>query len=222
MLSHKNSPKNEKILFLKRVFKNPRGLGAVLPSSKALADFIAQHAKKEEDDFIVEVGAGTGSFTRSLLENGVRPEQLIVVELDTELCTYLKAQFPKVTILQGNALDLETLLPAHLKGHVRSVISGIPLINLSKNEQQKLFASLGQVLHPFGQILQFTYGPISPFAHRRFGLKAKRLGLILKNIPPATVWQYTFSTIDVPYTRTRARETAQKTLKWVKAKIGTK
>jgi phosphatidylethanolamine/phosphatidyl-N-methylethanolamine N-methyltransferase len=186
------SKHQENILFLKRLLKNPKALGAVAPSSKALTEMVARQVCVKSKAYVIEVGAGTGRFTRGLLNAGLNPDQLIVIELDSELCTYLRAHFPHITVVEGDATQLDTLLPPHVVGHVETIISGIPLINLNKQEQTALIAAFQNTLSATGKIIQFTYGPLSPLSHKKLGLKATRLGHVLFNVPPATVWSYRF------------------------------
>jgi phosphatidylethanolamine/phosphatidyl-N-methylethanolamine N-methyltransferase len=184
------SKNQENILFFKRLLKNPKALGAVVPSSVALAQMIAQNVILTEDGYVLEVGAGTGRFTSSLLEAGIPADRLFVIELDRELSHYLTQKFPYVTVINGDASKLDSLLPPHICSKIDTIISGIPLINLNKQEILGLVASFRDVMQPKGHILQFTYGPLSPLPHRKLGLKAKRVGSILMNMPPATVWSY--------------------------------
>ena len=186
------SNRQENILFLKRLLKNPKALGAVAPSSKALAEMMARHVRVNDTSYVVEVGAGTGRFTRGLLDAGLDASRLIVIELDGELCLYLHNNFPSVMIIQGDALLLDQLLPAGVALNVETIISGIPLINLNKEEQLGLITAFQNTLSPTGHIIQFTYGPVSPLSHKKLGLTATRLGHVFRNVPPATVWSYTF------------------------------
>ncbi len=180
------------MLFLKRLIKNPKALGAVAPSSKALAEMVARHVRVSTETYVVEVGAGTGRFTRGLLDAGLNADRLIVVELDRELCQYLENNFPDITIIQGDATQLDQLLPPEVVCNVETIISGIPLINLNKEEQLDLVTAFQNTLSPTGHIIQFTYGPVSPLSHKKLGLVATRLGHVFRNVPPATVWSYTF------------------------------
>ncbi len=202
MLSRQsNSKQHENLLFLKQLLKNPKALGAIAPSSKALTEMIAHHVKIDDNSYVVEVGAGTGRFTRGLLKTGIDPTRLIVVELDAELCAYLKQHFPDIKIIQGDATLLHDLLPPDVVNNVHTIISGIPLINLNKHEQSALVSAFKNTLSPIGQILQFTYGPISPLSHKKLGLTATRLGHVFFNVPPATVWSYTFHEQAIPKTK---------------------
>jgi len=82
------------------------------------------------------------------------------------------------------------ILPPHVIGKVSTVISGIPLVNLSSSLQAGIAEACFAVLGEEGQMLQFTYGPISPLSSRKLGLHKKRLGHVLWNFPPAVIWAY--------------------------------
>jgi phosphatidylethanolamine/phosphatidyl-N-methylethanolamine N-methyltransferase len=182
--------RDENLLFFKRLLKNPKALGAITPSSLALSNFICRHVEATPDSYVVEIGAGTGRFTRALLRNGIVPSQLFVVEMDTELCEFLTVHFPQVTVINGDASRLLEILPPHVIGKVSTVISGIPLVNLSASLQAGIAEACFAVLGEGGQMLQFTYGPISPLSSRKLGLHKKRLGHVLWNFPPAVIWAY--------------------------------
>ena len=187
------SPKikrDENVLFFKRLLKNPKALGAIAPSSPALSDFMCRHVEMSADMYVVEIGAGTGRFTRALLRYGVTPAQLYVVEMDPELCKFLTVHFPDVTVIEGDARHLKEILPPHVIGNVSTIISGIPLVNLSEKVQRRLVDACFSVLARAGQMLQFTYGPLSPLSSRKLGLHKKRLGHVLWNFPPAAIWAY--------------------------------
>ena len=64
------------------------------------------------------------------------------------------------------------------------------MVNLSFEDQSQIVEGCFQSLTFEGKLLQFTYGPLSPLPSRKLGLKQKRLGHVLFNFPPATVWQY--------------------------------
>ncbi len=183
--------RDENLLFLKQLIKNPKSLGAVAPSSYKLADFICQHVPSSDDHLIVEVGAGTGRLTQALLKAGVNPKNLAIVELDTDMSLFLQKNFPNVLVIQGDATQLHELLPDSWKGNVGTIISGIPMRNVSQEDHKLMVSSFLQVLNGSGHILQFSYGASSPLSVKKLGLRKKRLGSILMNIPPATVWQYT-------------------------------
>ena len=222
---------NERLLFFKSALRNPKALGAILPSSRALMRVVAHHIMRHNSRCVIEVGAGTGSFARELLDMGFDPKGLTLVEMNAEMCQFLQQRFPGVTVIEGDAMSLATLLPPELIGRTSTIVSGIPLINLSRDEKDTLFQSYRDVLCSEGCILQFTYGPVSPVAHRRFGLDGKRVGFILRNLPPATVWAYRFhknshatvantsdkkSDSPLRFSRVNLRHNARKTAVWIR------
>lgn len=181
----------ERALFFKQLVKNPRSLGAVMPSSKALGEFISRQLRIVPGSYFVEIGAGTGSLTQALLRAGIEPKCLYVVELDPYLSAFLKTRLPEdVHVMTGDARDLEHLLPAHVLGCVEAVISGIPMVNLNAQTQWDLIQASFRVMREGGDFLQFTYSPLSPLPAKKMGLDQKRVGHVFKNFPPATVWRY--------------------------------
>ena len=181
--------RDESLLFLKQLVKNPKSLGAVVPSSLVLADFMCRHIDLTKNPRIIEIGGGTGRFTQALLKNGLSPENLCVIELDPAMYEFLQKNFPDVYIVKGNANKLPELLPEGWES-ADVIVSGIPMVNLSFQDQQQIIQACFKSLSPSGSLLQFTYGPLSPLPARKLGLRQKRLGHVLLNLPPATVWRY--------------------------------
>jgi phosphatidylethanolamine/phosphatidyl-N-methylethanolamine N-methyltransferase len=175
--------------FLRSVYRDPTRAGAVAPSSSALSKRMASLVRHDVSH-VLEIGAGTGAFTRALLERGIPPDRVWAVEIDPSLASFLEQQFPAVHILCGNALDLAALLPPSLQGRIDTVVSGLPMRNLSRRERLETVASALQVLRPGGEFLQFTYGFRSPIETKGLSLKAERLGRVWNNLPPAAVWRY--------------------------------
>lgn len=145
----------------------------------------------DEQDHILELGAGTGRFGQALLDAGLPGNRLVCLELDGDLVAYLKNKFPQTVILQGNAMDLASLLPAALKRKIGVVMSGLPMLNFSPLVQDKILHGCFDVLKPEGCLIQFSYSPLSPLKIERFGLEKNTLGWVLANMPPAQVWRYT-------------------------------
>ena len=178
-------------LFMLRVLRNPRQLGAVAPSSPQLGALLARHAAGTDDSPIVELGGGSGALTRAMLKAGIDPARIFVIELESTLAAYLKTAFPSVTVLHGNAAELNKILPPKIVGKVRRVVSGLPMINIPEPVRRQILESSFDIMAEDGAFLQYTYSPRSSINAKAYHLKKKRLGTIFFNIPPATVWQYT-------------------------------
>ncbi len=178
------------LMFIRRWFKHPLRLGAIIPSSPALTKLVSRQVQLHAGKYVVELGGGTGRLTRTLLEAGIPNERLIVVELDKELCNYLRQSLPNATVIQGDACDLPKILPKKVVGNVSSVISGIPMTNIPNEIIQKIIDACLAVMSDDGEILQYTYRPLSPLAAGKLGLSKQRVGMTFRNLPPATVWRY--------------------------------
>lgn len=181
---------NEAVLFLKRWLKHPLRLGAIAPSSKSLAEMIAKQVVPDPNHFVVELGAGTGTLTRKLLEFGIPNDRLFVVELDPELYTFLSDAHPLANVIQGNATDLDKLLPPHCVGNVSTIVSGLPISTMPYILQKRIIDAALSVLAPKGDIIQYSYRHTSPIPVERLGLSKEKIGMTLRNIPPATVWRF--------------------------------
>lgn len=178
-------------LFLLRVLRNPLRLGAVAPSSRYLGALLARHAFVDDDSPVVELGGGTGSITRALIKEGIAPSRIYVVELDPSLASYLKTAFPDINVIQGNATELGKILPPEIIGKVQRVVSGLPMINMPEAIRRQILESSFDIMAPGGGYLQYTYSPRANVDAKAYGLTKKRLGMTFRNLPPATVWQYT-------------------------------
>jgi phosphatidylethanolamine/phosphatidyl-N-methylethanolamine N-methyltransferase len=177
-------------LFFRRALAHPLQLFSPLPSSASLGRLVARHIPDLAQARVVEIGGGTGAITRALLEAGLLPDRLIVIEIDDLLADYLRREFPDVRVISGDAARLPELLPPSWRGAVGTVINGIPMAVLSAPAQQQLFDTLIGALGANGRYLQYTYSLFSPLQVRRLGLKGRRLGITFGNFPPASLWTY--------------------------------
>lgn len=176
-------------MFLGSLWRNPSQVGCIAPSSPALAGKIASLVDPASRA-VIEIGAGTGSVTRALIERGVAPERLFAVELDPQLAAYLQRQFPLVNVLCGDAARLEELLPRHLQGRVSAVVSSLPLRNMKPEIRVAIATAALKSLMPGGQLIQFTYRLRCPVPSTNVRVTVERVQRIWNNVPPATVWRF--------------------------------
>jgi phosphatidylethanolamine/phosphatidyl-N-methylethanolamine N-methyltransferase len=172
-------------LFFRRWLSAPLQMGSIVPSSRFLSRRIAALAA-EEDGLLVEFGAGTGVISRALLEAGIAPERLVLIEIVPDMAEHLRRALPGVTVLCADAFGLGQL---RLPDRVGTVICGIPLV-LLPIERQRLFVEAVERIAPGQGFLLYTYCITSPLPHRRLGLRARRESWTPLNFPPASVWRY--------------------------------
>jgi phosphatidylethanolamine/phosphatidyl-N-methylethanolamine N-methyltransferase len=188
--------RRSKLFFLKQYLRNPFGTGAVAPSGRQLAKLMVAKIAPQPSEVIVELGPGTGSFTRELLAQGVEPANLILVEFNREFIKFLKGEFPDLRIVEGPAQDLPQLLKTLGQASVKKIISGIPLRSMKPADCRHIAKSVAAVLEPGGLFVQFSYFKVSPVPKEvaaEVGLMGECVGSAMNNVPPAFVWQYTKS-----------------------------
>ena len=182
-----------RLLFWRRYLHRPLGVGGVAPSGSALAAAMVQTLAAGAGDVIVEIGPGTGPFTRALLASGVAPGKLILVEFDPEFVRHLRHRFPGVTVLQGDAQDLPRLLKEQGHDKVPRILSGLPLRSMPEPVRAGISRAMATSLADDGTLVQFSYFLAPPLAEAEVaacGLKARRARTVVANIPPAFVWRY--------------------------------
>lgn len=181
---------NEQLSFLCSWISAPRRVAAVAPSSKALARLITSEISPANAP-VIELGAGTGVFTRALIERGIAQERIAIIEFGANFARSLREQFPAAKVLCMDAARLERteLFGGEAAG---AVVSGLPLLSMPRLQVARIVKSAFACLRPDGALYQFTYGPRCPVPLpilERFGLQAQFIGGTLANLPPAAVFR---------------------------------
>jgi len=172
--------------------RNPREVGAVVPSGQQLASAMASQVVPGAG-LVVELGAGTGVITTALLKHGVSADQLVVIENSASMAHDLVQMFPAVTVLQADAARLGALLKLSDFNTPKAVVSSLPLLNLYNRQRFRILREIASVLPVGGRLIQFTYSPFPPISvalAKRLGFEGNRMRRILINLPPAAVWVY--------------------------------
>jgi phosphatidylethanolamine/phosphatidyl-N-methylethanolamine N-methyltransferase len=177
-------------MFFRRWLANPLQMGSIIPSSPTLCSKIVRQTRRAADEFIVELGAGTGVVSRALLDSGLPPERLYVVEIVPTMASHLKRVLPGVNVVEGDARLLPNLLPDHVRGKIGTVVCGIPLVLLPVAEQRRFIDAI-EAVAPGRGFLHFSYCITSPLPYQKHALAAKREAWTPMNFPPASVWRYT-------------------------------
>ena len=99
--------------FFRQWLKNPLGMAAISPSSPQLARQMMSELPRGARR-VIELGGGTGVFTQALLDHGIAPADLLVLELNEELHQHLQRHFPQVQVACADARDLAEIGRAHV------------------------------------------------------------------------------------------------------------
>jgi len=167
--------------FVKHFFKNFKQTGAVLPSGEELANAMVSPIDFTKTTHIVEIGAGTGVFTKKILSKMKKDSALTIVEINKEFCQELKKiKDKRLKVIEGNALHLSSCVKK-----ADFVVSGLPLVNFSNEEQNKILREIKKVSEKY---VQFHYSPLAENAIKQhFEILSKKR--VLKNVPPAIVYE---------------------------------
>jgi len=184
------------LTFLDGIRKNPRHTGAIFPSGPVLAREMASFVDVSVPGTVIELGPGTGIFTEALLKHGVAPENLVLIEYNSDFCKFLRAHFPNVRVIEGSAFDIESICEAEGIAHVSSIISGLPLLNFPMDMRVDLVEAAFRLMDARGKYVQFTYGAKPSIPQRLVSGKVSPGKRIWRNFPPATVWVYEAQSAD--------------------------
>src|ERR1043166_9666616 len=89
----------EHLNFLRGLILRPKNVGAVAPSSPALARAIAAQVDTARPGPVLELGPGTGVVTEAVVEHGVAEERLIAIEYDADFAKLVAQRFPRARII---------------------------------------------------------------------------------------------------------------------------
>jgi phosphatidylethanolamine/phosphatidyl-N-methylethanolamine N-methyltransferase len=179
--------------FIRSLIEKPLTVGAVAPSGKALARVMANYVDPAASGPIVELGPGTGPVTEALVERGIDPARLTLVEYDPEFCRLLRQRFPGVNVVQGDAYNLNQTLAGVLREPAAAFVSGLPLFNKPLKMRLELLDQAFGLMKSDAPFVQFTYNAISPIPRSHGRVRSEASGRVWRNFPPARVWVYRVS-----------------------------
>ncbi len=192
------APLRDSLHFLGAFLRHPRTVGAVLPSSRFLAQALAGKLDLVAGDLVVEYGPGTGPMT-AVIQAQLRPGlHYLGIERDAGFCARLRQRFPGLRFCEGSVEDVEHLLARHDLPRPRVIVSGLPFASLPAPVQDRVIAGTRRALRDDGEFRTFqyvhAYGLPSAVRFRR-AMAARfahfqRSRPVLRNVPPAYVLTY--------------------------------
>jgi len=181
----------DQTIFLKTWLKRPMRTGSVVPSSNALAHLITSDIVPNGGP-VIELGPGTGAFTRSILAKGLPEEKLTLVENSPDFTALLRQRFPKAQMIEMDVTRIRMWADPWNNMQAQAVISGLPLLTMGLRAQWNVVGACMQSLRAGAAMYQFTYMtrcPIAPEILDRQSLRAERIGSAIFNLPPASVYR---------------------------------
>ena len=169
-------------LFIVQFFKKWKQVGAILPSSVFLVEDMLDEVDFSRARVVVELGAGSGSFTKHILKRMRDDARLVVFEINEVFVHKLrKIKDPRITVIKDSAVNIADYLDGQ---KADCIVSGIPLSNLNEQIKSDIIFSSKSNLEGDGVFLQFQYFPES-LALMKSHFSDVRLRFTLFNTPPA-------------------------------------
>ncbi len=185
----------QQLTFFREWIKHPLQMASVLPSGQPLARMMIS-AMPDQAECVIELGGGTGVITEALLDHGVSPAQLLVLEMNETMHGILRNRFPHAHVLCADARHVNEL--AQRTGVLApagadAILSSLGLLTMPPSLQRDILAAAFAVLRPGGVFVQYTYGwrsPLDEQVRKDMRLRSERVGMVWRNLPPAQVYVY--------------------------------
>ena len=185
----------EKFRFLAAFLRRPGAVGAVAPSSAALAQSMLRGCGLRRAKVVVELGPGTGAFTRFIVERIGPVTHFLALELDQQNTLALKRRFPGGHLHHDSAEHVQRYLPADQKADC--IISGLPWGSMTAATQNRILDPVFASLKPGGTFsamayIHATWFPSSRHFRRRLENHFKSVAIspiVWRNLPPAIVYR---------------------------------
>jgi phosphatidylethanolamine/phosphatidyl-N-methylethanolamine N-methyltransferase len=178
---------SEKLTFLRGLIDHPAGVSALLPSSKPMAQAMADQIPSNEGQ-VLELGPGTGAITQAIIARGIPASRIVAVEHDAGFAELLNERFPGLYVLQGDALNLRSVLGTPRRSYT-AVVSGLPLINFSMKTRHAVIEDALARVRPGGPFVQISYRG-RPAIPESSTIQVRRAAFVWGNVPPGYVWVY--------------------------------
>ncbi len=186
---------SEHLLFLGKFLRSPRTVGAIAPSSRHLAREMVADLDFARPVRIVELGPGTGAFTREIVERLGSEGRYLAIDIDEAFVARIRGRWPRIDCVCAPAETLPALAADRQLAPVDHIISGLPFASLPGATSQRILDAIAGTLRIGGTFTTFqyvhAYGLPPAVAFRR-DIRA-RLGtapsssLVVRNLPPAYV-----------------------------------
>ncbi|PZG44749.1 SAM-dependent methyltransferase [Spongiactinospora gelatinilytica] len=174
-------------LFLTQFMRSPALVGAVAPSSQALARSVTAPVPETGEPVVVELGPGTGPFTAEIQQRlGGRGHHL-AVEINEPMARRLIGRYPGVDVAIADAAALPALLAERGLGQADVIISGLPWAAFSRKLQLRLLSAVLKSMTPEAAFTTFAYVHALPLSTAR---RFRRLlcDTFEEVVPGRTVW----------------------------------
>ncbi|MFS0647312.1 class I SAM-dependent methyltransferase [Siminovitchia sp. 179-K 8D1 HS] len=181
------------ITFLKEYLKHPKYTGAIAPSSNRLSKKMVNAVNLEKAECIVELGPGTGPFTREIIRRKKAKTLLILIEINEIFFEKLQKEYNEdssVVVIHGSAENIKEYMAGLNIKKVDYILSGLPFTSLPRDVSSRILNSVKESLQENGEFITFQYSLIKRDFIQHFFPEIS-LTKVWFNLPPAYVFRCT-------------------------------
>jgi phospholipid N-methyltransferase len=188
MMIHCHQPVSlkERLMFFYNFLQAPGQVGSITPSSHALAKQMMKPIDWDKAQTIVELGAGTGIFTKWIEELKRTDATLVSFEKETSMRKRLELLFPD-TLFHEDAVELVRVLNEAGLGKADGIISGLPFANFPQALRDQIMEQVYAALKPGGVFVAFQYS-LQMKKQLKDVFTDVSVKLVPFNVPPAFVY----------------------------------
>jgi phospholipid N-methyltransferase len=187
----------DKARFLAEFVTSPGTVGAIAPSSPALARRMVDWIDWSSVRAVVEYGPGTGVFTSELIAVTRPGTKLLAVEINPQLAVKVRERYRTVSVHHASVADIEAICRREAIDQVDAIVCGLPWAAFSPAMQATFLQATKAVLRPGGAFATFAYlqGLLLPAGQRFRRLLRAEFSevsvspVIWQNLPPAFVYR---------------------------------
>ena len=187
---------NTLVPFIREFAKAPTVVASVIPSGKALARQMTSPSPSVGQPVVVELGSGTGAFSRTIQERLNGRGRHIALDINERFTALLTERFAGLDAVTADARHVSAVLAERGLGPADAIVSSLPWASFRHERQRELLDAVVDALSPQGAFTTFAY------VHARRFIPARRLRRSLAdrfeevvlgrtvwaNLPPALVY----------------------------------
>ena len=148
------------ITFLHEFIKHPKHTGAIAPSSKILAKKMVDVIDFNRAKCIVELGPGTGAFTKEIMKRKKKETLFLLIEINEVFFKELKRKFKdeqNVIVIHGSAENIKKYREQLNIECIDYILSGLPFTSLPEEVSKRILNSVMETIHENGEFITFQY-----------------------------------------------------------------
>lgn len=155
-------------LFFREVITHPVRVSALAPGSSRLARQAVLPIPESGDPTVVELGSGTGVFTREILRRLAGRGHFLAIERNPELVRVLRRRFPGLDIQCAGAGQLIRLMIRRDMPPADVIVSTVPWAAFDDRAQRMTLDALTESMSPTGVLTTIAYSAtrLRPAARR--------------------------------------------------------